>query len=91
MELLNLSTEQLVLLSLLITGIVELFNRLRAKDYWVVATILTSALVGGLVAMYYKVDFVSGVAAGLSASGLLKTLSVFGNKTTPAPSTVLNR
>lgn len=91
MELASLSTQQLVLLGLLITGIVELLNRLRAKDLWVVATILSAALVGGLVALYYDTDFVTGLTAGLSASGLLKTVGSIGNKSVPAPSKVLEQ
>lgn len=90
MEILQLSGTQLALLGTLIIGVTELLNRLRAKDFWVVTSIVTAALVGGLLALYYKVDFVSGLAAGLSASGVLKSLSIFGNKSTPAPSEVLD-
>lgn len=89
MELLQLSTQQLLLLGTVIIGIVELLNRLRARDYWVAVTITTAAIVGGLVALYYKVDFVAGVAAGLSASGFLKAVNSIGNKSTPAPSEVV--
>lgn len=86
MELLQFSPAQLALLGAIIVGITELISRLRAKDKWVAATITCSALVGGLLALYYKVDFVSGLAAGFGASGFVKTISAFGNKSTAAPS-----
>lgn len=91
MELTQFTAEQLVLLGAAIVGATELLNRLRAKDFWVVATIVTSAVVGGLLALYFSVDFVSGVLGGLSASGFLKGVSMVGNKSTPAPSKVLEQ
>ncbi len=86
MEILELNLQQLAVLGFLIAGIVEVTVRARAKDWWVVVTILSSAVVGGFVAVYYSVDFLAGVTAGLSMSGFLKTLNSFGNKSTPAPS-----
>lgn len=88
-ELLQLSAGELALLGAVIAGATELITRLRAKDYWVVATILTSAVIGGLVGSQYDIDFLAGVAAGLGVSGTIKTLSVFGNKSTPKPSEAL--
>lgn len=90
-DLIQLSTQQLVVLGALIAGVTELLNRLRAKDWWVVASIVSAGLVGGLAGLYFKVDFVTGVVAGLSVSGVLKTVSVFGQKSTPTESTVLGK
>lgn len=92
MEQLNqLDPGQLALLGAVIAGATELITRLRAKDYWVVVTILTSALLGGAIGVYYSVDFLIGVSAGLGMSGVIKTLSAFGNKTTPAPSSAVEK
>jgi hypothetical protein len=91
MELAQLNPAQLALLGAVIVGITELLNRLRAQDYWVVATITCSAVVGGFVGLYYGVDFITGLVAGLAASGTLKTLSSFGNKSVPEPSSVINK
>lgn len=91
MELVQLSAEQLTLMGLTIVGITELINRLRAKDLWVAVTIVCSAVVGALLALYWHVDPLAGALAGLAASGTLKTLGSVGNKSTPAPSSVLNK
>jgi uncharacterized membrane protein HdeD (DUF308 family) len=82
-----------LLLGAVIAGITELLNRLRAKDYWVAATIISSAIVGGLFGWQgiEGLDVVTGLAAGFGTSGVIKTISAFGNKSTPAPSTVLER
>lgn len=88
-EVLQLSALQLGFLVTLIMGVTELLNRLRAKDYWVAGSILTAGVIGGLVGWYYGVDFVGGVTAGLSASGLLKGLASVGNKSTASPSELL--
>lgn len=86
MDVLQLSAAQVALLGAVVVGATELISRLRAKDYWVAITIFTSAVIGGLVGAYYRVDFLSGVAVGLAASGAIKTLSSFGQKSVPAPS-----
>lgn len=88
-EAVKLTAGQLLVLGSVIAGITELLTRLRAKDMWVVATIATAALVGGLVALYFKADFLDGVVAGFGASGALKALGSIGNKSTPAPSKVV--
>lgn len=83
--------EQYVVLAAVIAGITELISRIRARDYWVVATILCAAVVGGLFGAsdYYPgLDAVEGVVAGFGAAGGLKALSTVGNKSTPAPSKV---
>lgn len=89
MEILEFSALQLGFLLTLIVGLNELVKRLRVKDYWAAATIGGAAVIGGLLALYYNVDFVSGVAAGFSAVGGLVTLGSVGNKTTPTPNTSL--
>lgn len=91
MNIATLNAEQLVLLGTAIVGATELLSRVRAKDMWVVATIVSAAVIGGLFALYYNVDFVSGVIGGLSASGFLKGLGSVGNKSTPAPSSVVEK
>lgn len=90
-EVLQLSALQLGFLVTLIMGATELLSRLRAKDLWVAATIVSAAVIGGLVGVYYGVDFIGGVTAGLSASGLLKGLGSLGNKSTPTPSKILGK
>lgn len=88
-EILQLSTQQLATLVLVSAGIAEFFKRVRAKDWWVAATIVSVAVAGGLIAAYWKLDVVTGIAGGLSASGLFSALGSIGNKSTPAPSKAL--
>lgn len=88
-EITKLDAEQLALLGLLIAGINELVKRARAKDWWVVATIATSGLIGGFVAMSWNLAFVAGVGAGFALSGFITVVSAFGNKSTPTKSEVL--
>lgn len=85
-ELLSLSAAQLALLVTSIVGVNELLTRLRAKDYWTAVTIVSAAVLGGLFGLYYHVDFVAGIVAGLSAAGTLKGLSMLGKGSSPAPS-----
>ena len=85
-ELLALNAAQLALLVTTIVGVNELLVRLRAKDYWTAVTILSAAILGGLFSLYYQVDLVGGIAAGFSAAGTLKGLSMLGQKSTPTPS-----
>lgn len=89
-----LDITQYIVLAAVIVGVTELINRIRASDWWVVVTIVTSVLVGaifGAIHYYPGVDIVTGIALGFGASGTLKALSVFGNKSTPAPSEALER
>ena len=84
---------QYVLLASVIAGVTELLNRLRARDYWVAATISTAAIIGGLFG-YFEVEqltVVTGVAAGFGASGALKAVGSIGKKSEPAPSTILTK
>lgn len=83
---------QYVLLLAVIAGVVELINRVRAKDYWVVVTILSAAAVGalfGLSGYYADLDVVEGVAAGFGASGAIAALGA--RKSTPEPSSPTRR
>lgn len=69
---------------LLIAGTVELITRLRAKDLWTVVTIASAGLVGLLLGFvhFYVPDPITGIAFGISASGLvtvvgsIKTIAV---------------
>lgn len=85
---------QYVLLAAVIAGITELLSRARAKDWWVVATILTAGLVGGVfgyLGIGGLTDIATGIAAGFGASGALKAVSSVGNKSEPVPSTILTK
>lgn len=87
----TLTATQVALLGLVVAGATEFISRLRAGDVWVAATIFTSAVLGGLIGMHYNVDFIDGVAVGLGASGAIKAIGSFGNKSTPAPSTLTEK
>jgi hydrogenase/urease accessory protein HupE len=58
---------------LLIAGVVELINRVRAQDYWTVVTIVSAALVGLVLGLlhFYVPDAITGIAFGLATSGLV--------------------
>lgn len=91
MEILNLDPAMVAIFGAVIAGVTELLNRLRAKDYWVAATILTSALVGVGLAAYYSIDLLTGALAGFFASGAITTVGALGNKSTPTKSDVLSK
>lgn len=60
-----------------IVAVVEALRRLKVEDYFAVATIVVSALVGGL-AGYFGVeglDVPNGIVAGLAASGVVTVAS----------------
>lgn len=82
---------QYVLLGAVIAGMTELLTRARAKDWWVVLTILCSALIGALfgLANYMGLDIVQGLVAGLGASGAITALGAAKSKA--APSDALQR
>lgn len=85
---------QYVLLGAVIAGVTELLNRLRARDYWVAATIVCAAVIGGLFGYFHyyaSMDTIQGVAAGFGASGALKAIGSLGNKSTATPSTLTTR
>lgn len=64
--------EELIFL-LIVAGIVELTNRVRARDWWTVVTIVSAAAVGGLLGLagYYATNPIEGIGYGLAASGLI--------------------
>lgn len=85
---------QYVLLAAVIAGVTELLNRLRAQDYWVVASIATAGIVGGVFGALNiggLTDVATGIAAGFGASGALKAVSSVGKKSDPAPSTLTTK
>lgn len=78
-----------VLLLAVITGVTELIKRARARDWWVVTTIATAAVIGmlfGVVDYFPGVDPVEGLVYGFAACGALTAISSFSNKTTARPS-----
>lgn len=80
-----------VLLGTVIAGITELLNRLRAGDYWVVASIATSAIIGGIFG-YFQIEatsIVQGIAVGFAISGTMALVGSVGKKSTPQRSDVL--
>lgn len=84
---------QYVLLAAVIAGITEMLNRIRAKDYWVAATVATSAIVGGLFGLFgvEGLNLVTGIAAGFGVSGSFSAIGMVRGKSAPAPSEVLSR
>lgn len=89
-----MDVSQYVLLGAVLAGVTELTARLRAKDLWVVVTIVT-CVVAGAVCGYFKLfgapNVEVGVLAGFATSGALKGFSMFGQKSTPAPSSVTEK
>lgn len=85
---------QYILLAAVIAGVTELFSRARASDWWVVATIITSGIVGAVFGHFGiggLPDIATGIAAGFGASGALKAVSSVGRKSEATPSTVLTK
>lgn len=91
MEIVEFTAAQLAVLTAAIIGATELINRLRAKDLWVAASIVTASVIGTLLALYFKADPVVGMVTGLGASGLVKTVGSFGNQSKPVESTLTKR
>lgn len=75
---------------LLIAGIVELITRLRAADYWTVATIGSAGVVGFLlgIAHFYVPDPIAGIAFGISASGLVTIVGSIRSRAISRPATI---
>lgn len=85
---------QYVLLGAVIAGVTELLNRLRGRDFWVVATIACAAVIGGAFGWsgyYPDLDTVEGVVAGFGVSGALTFVGSLGHKSAARPSGVFNR
>lgn len=84
---------QYVLLGAVIAGVTELLNRVRAKDYWVAATIATSALIGLAFGLFSIENLtpITGIAAGFGVSGALSAVGMVGKKSVPAASNVLGQ
>lgn len=84
---------QYVLLAAVIAGVTEFLNRLRAKDYWSALTVATAAVIGGLFGFFgvEGLTIVTGIAAGFGTSGSLSALGIVGKRSTPAPSTLLQK
>lgn len=71
-----------------IAGIVELLTRLRAKDYWTAATIISAALVGALYG-YLGVDELNGIIDGMvSGFGVAGLIAGVGSAIDKSKSTV---
>lgn len=79
MSLETLDLSQFIVLGAVFAGITELVTRIRAKDYWVVATILTCVAVGaifGATNYYPNLDAAEGIAYGFGASGAIAAIGV---------------
>lgn len=90
----ELEITQYVVLLATIVGVTELIARVRAKDYWVVLTIGTAAVIGlifGAIGYYDGVGPVEGLALGFSASGALTALGMLGKRSTPSPSSATTK
>lgn len=85
---LGLDFSQYLILIATVVGVVELINRLRAADYWAVVTIVASAAVGALFGAFHyypSLDWVEGMIAGVSASGVIAAIGF--RRTAPSPTT----
>lgn len=83
-----------IVLAAAIAGATELITRVRAKDYWVVLTIVTAAVIGGLFGAtdyYAGLDVIEGIVYGFGASGAISALGAIGNKSIPKPSKALEK
>lgn len=80
---------QYVMLGTVLAGVTELLNRLRARDFWVVVTIVTCVVVGavcGVLNLFGVPSLEVGVLVGFGTSGALKAVSMLGQKSVPTPS-----
>lgn len=80
MEFSNLDPMALATLLLFIAGSVELLKRLMDKDYRTAGIIAVSSIVGALFAPHVggNISWVSGLAVGLAASGLVTVTTRIG-------------
>lgn len=84
---------QYVLLGAVIAGATELLNRLRARDYWVAATVATAAVIGGIFGIFgvESLNLVTGIAAGFGVSGAFSAVGMVRGKSSPAPSDAVQK
>lgn len=81
MEFLNgIDAVAVAALTFLVVGSVELLKRLFAKDWMAAATIAVAGIVGGIFASQAGVTVFQGILIGLSASGLVTTVSRISGK-----------
>lgn len=75
-----------IYLTLIIISIVELFNRLRGRDLWAAVSIIVSATVGFVFGLFHYAGFdpVTGISAGLMASGLIRAISAAKSAVVPS-------
>lgn len=89
---LGLDFSQYVILIATVVGVVELINRVRAQDYWAVVTIVCSAIVGALFGAFHYypgLDWVEGMIAGVSASGVIAAIGF--RRSEPSPTTAAGK
>lgn len=60
-----------VILTLFVTGFVEMVKAFYDKDYRTGLTILVAGIAGGVVAPFISLPIVTGICGGFAASGLL--------------------
>lgn len=63
-----------------VAGVVELIKRIFDKDWRVVATIVLSALTGGLIGWAMGTTVIIGAVFGTSATGLITVLQNTGKR-----------
>lgn len=85
----TLNATQLAVLGTVVAGVVELYSRVVAKDFRVVGKIVVALVAGTLIGVNYGLDFATAVAVGFIAPGGISILGHFGNKSTPAPSSIV--
>lgn len=71
MDLLGLTSLQIVLLTGVVSGFTELVKRAFKKDWLAVAVIIVAGVSGGLAALLIGVNPLIGVLVGLSTSGYI--------------------
>lgn len=81
MDFSNIDPLALAALTFAVAGVVELLKRLFDKDWRTAAVIAVSAVAGAVLAPQAgDITMFTGALVGLSASGLITTVSHFGSK-----------
>ncbi len=72
-------------LTFAIAGVVELYNRLVAKDWKTAGTIAVAGIAGAVLSHFVggSVSWFTGLLIGFSASGLISTVQHFGSPSAP--------